>query len=244
MKNLVLILFSVMFFAEVSAQSNLVFANEKDSASYAAGLNEGERMINMLQQSGADTILNESLFFTGFADYIARNPRMNEVDAKLVLQTYFAKFQAMLDEKQRKQDEEYKKLFEANKEKSIQFLAENKKKDGIITTASGLQYQVIKKGKGKNVALGDMLKVAYIGTLNDGSVIDSISRNEPYELELLDGTLLAGWTEALQLMKKGSQYKVFIPYELGYGETGKEPDIPPYSILIFDLEVVDHTPKK
>jgi FKBP-type peptidyl-prolyl cis-trans isomerase FklB len=244
MKKILLFFFCSVIIASVNAQEKIVFANEKDSASYAAGLNEGERMMMMLEQSGADTILNQPLFFKGFNDYIIKQPQLNLDIAKVVLQSYFTKFQALLEEKQRSQDEEYKKMYEGNKIKSIQFLEENKKKEGIITTTSGLQYQIIKKGKGKNIQLGDMIKVGYKGTLTDGSLVDSISKSTPYELELTEGSLIPGWTEVLLLMKKGSQYKVFIPYDLGYGDMGKEPDIPPYAVLVFDLEVVDHTPNK
>jgi FKBP-type peptidyl-prolyl cis-trans isomerase FklB len=244
MRSASILFLSLLASFHSNAQQKIVFANEKDSASYAAGLNEGERMMMMLEQSGADTILNQPLFFTGFADYIAKNPQMDLDAAKDVLQSYFSKFQALLEEKQREQDEAFKKLHFANKEKSNLFLVENQKKEGVLTTSSGLQYQVIKKGKGKNIQMGDVIKVGYIGTLTDGTLIDSISKNTPYEMELTEGSLIPGWTEALLLMKKGSQYKIFIPYDLGYGDMGKEPDIPPYAVLVFDLEVIDHIPKK
>lgn len=244
MKTTISILVITLTGLSLNAQEKVVFATEKDSASYAAGLNEGERMMNMLQESGADTILQQGLFFQGFFDYIKEDPKMDLDAARMVLQSYFGKYQQMLEEKQRQQNEEIQKIYAVNKEKSATFLAENKKKPGVITTESGLQYKIIKKGKGKNIAIGDLIKVHYVGTLTDGTLVDSIPKSEPYELELQEGTLIPGWTEVLQLMKKDSHYTVYIPSDLGYGDMGKEPQVPPFSVLIFDLEIVGHTPKK
>ncbi|MBQ9523156.1 MAG: FKBP-type peptidyl-prolyl cis-trans isomerase [Paludibacteraceae bacterium] len=124
----------------------------------------------------------------------------------------------------------------ANKEAGERFLAENALKDGIKVTDSGLQYEVLKMGKGKKPTALDKVKVHYHGTLIDGTVFDSsVDRGEPITFGL--SQVIAGWTEGLQLMPVGSKFRFYIPQELGYGarEAGK---IPPYSTLIFEVELL------
>jgi FKBP-type peptidyl-prolyl cis-trans isomerase FklB len=124
-----------------------------------------------------------------------------------------------------------------SKEEGEQFLAENALREGVITTPSGLQYLVIKEGKGANPSATDKVKVHYEGTLIDGTIFDSsIKRGTPAEFPL--NQVIAGWTEGLQLMSKGAKYRFFIPYELAYGEGGTQ-SIMPYSVLIFDVELLD-----
>ncbi|MBR1564945.1 MAG: FKBP-type peptidyl-prolyl cis-trans isomerase [Paludibacteraceae bacterium] len=116
------------------------------------------------------------------------------------------------------------------------FLEENKKKEGVITTESGLQYEVLKQGKGKKPAATDKVRVHYHGTLIDGTVFDSsVDRGEPAEFYL--NQVIAGWTEGLQLMPEGSKYKFYIPQELGYGSRAAG-QIPPFSTLIFEVELL------
>lgn len=117
------------------------------------------------------------------------------------------------------------------------FLEENGKKVGVKTTASGLQYQVIQEGEGPNPAAEDIVKVHYRGTLIDGTEFDSsYSGEEPASFPL--NRVIPAWTEGVQLMKVGAKYRFFVPYQLGYGEQGAPPDIPPYSTLIFDVELL------
>jgi FKBP-type peptidyl-prolyl cis-trans isomerase FklB len=123
------------------------------------------------------------------------------------------------------------------KEIGVAFLAENAKKPGIKTTASGLQYQVVKEGKGGNPSATSRVKVHYHGTTVDGKVFDSsVDRGEPVEFGL--DQVIVGWTEGLQLMKKGAKYRFFIPEELAYGANPPSPAIEPYSCLIFDVELL------
>ena len=123
-----------------------------------------------------------------------------------------------------------------NKEEGEKFLAENALREGVITTASGLQYEVIKMGKGKKPTATDKVKVHYHGTLTNGTVFDSsVDRNEPITFGLTQ--VIAGWTEALQLMPVGSKFKLYIPQELGYGSQ-QAGSIPPYSTLIFEVELL------
>ncbi|HEY0895083.1 MAG TPA: FKBP-type peptidyl-prolyl cis-trans isomerase [Sphingobacteriaceae bacterium] len=117
------------------------------------------------------------------------------------------------------------------------FLEENKKKPGVKSIPSGLQYEVIKSGTGPKPKATDEVTVHYKGTLLNGKQFDSsYDRNEPLTLSL--NQVIKGWTEGVQLMSVGSKYRFFIPYELGYGERGAGEDIPPYSTLIFEIELI------
>ena len=118
------------------------------------------------------------------------------------------------------------------------YLAENAKKDGVITTASGLQYTVLKEGTGKSPKATDTVVCHYEGFLTNGTVFDSsIQRGEPAAFPL--NGVIAGWTEGLQLMKEGGKTPFFIPYNLAYGEAGAAGAIPPYAALIFDVELIE-----
>lgn len=126
---------------------------------------------------------------------------------------------------------------EKNKKEADAFLAANKGKQGVITTASGLQYQVLQEGTGPNPKPTDQVTVHYKGTLLDGKTFDSsYDRNEPATFTV--GQVIPGWVEALQLMKVGSKAKLFIPPALAYGESGAGQDIPPNALLIFEVELI------
>jgi FKBP-type peptidyl-prolyl cis-trans isomerase FklB len=118
------------------------------------------------------------------------------------------------------------------------FLAANAKKDGVITTASGLQYKVIKSGTGGSPKATDQVKVDYTGTTIDGTVFDSsVQRGQPAVFPV--NAVIPGWVEALQLMKVGDKWQLFIPARLAYGEHSPSPAIPPNSVLIFEVELLD-----
>lgn len=123
-------------------------------------------------------------------------------------------------------------------EKGKAFLEENAKRDGVITTESGLQYEVVTKGTGAKPGAEDIVKVNYEGKLVDGKVFDSsIQRGEPVEFAV--NTVIPGWVEALQLMQVGEKIKLYIPSNLAYGASGVPPVIPPNSVLVFDVELLD-----
>ena len=124
-----------------------------------------------------------------------------------------------------------------NKKKGEEFLAENKKKPGVKTTESGLQYLVLKEGTGKKPELDDNVLCHYHGTLIDGTVFDSsVDRGEPASFPV--NRVIPGWTEVLQLMKEGSKWRVFIPSKLAYGQRGAPPKIGPNETLIFEIELL------
>ena len=151
-------------------------------------------------------------------------PKINNDQALMVIQNYFTKKQSAKSEE---------KIEEGRK-----FLEENSKKEGVITLASGLQYEVIIDGSGEKPKLEDNVTTHYHGTLLDGTVFDSsVDRGEPASFPV--GGVIKGWTEALQLMSVGSKWKLYVPYDLAYGERGAGPQIGPYSTLIFEVELLN-----
>ncbi|MBO5668552.1 MAG: FKBP-type peptidyl-prolyl cis-trans isomerase [Lentisphaeria bacterium] len=143
------------------------------------------------------------------------------------------KLQEMLQEVERKKDADSEAILAAEKK----FFEENGKMQGVITTKSGLQYQVLKEGTGDKPGRRDTVKVHYEGKLPNGTVFDSsIARGEPIEFPV--DQVIPGWTEALQLMKTGAKYRLFIPSRLGYGAHGAGNAIPPHSTLIFEVELL------
>jgi FKBP-type peptidyl-prolyl cis-trans isomerase FklB len=149
--------------------------------------------------------------------------KLSETEANMLLQTYFQNLKS--------------KKFEGNKKKGADFLAENAKKEGVVTLPNGLQYQVMTEGKGEKPKLTDTVKTHYHGTLIDGTVFDSsVQRGEPISFPV--NGVIKGWTEALQLMPVGSKWKLFVPYDLAYGERGAGGAIGPYETLIFEVELL------
>ena len=184
---------------------------------------------------GTATDLMLDAYFQGFRDaYVGNTPALTEEQIKQTLMDY-----------QTRKETEYAKEIEAlakkNLEKGKAYLAENGKKTGVITTKSGLQYNVITQGTGKRPTATDTVKVHYEGKLIDGTVFDnSYKRGEPITLPLNE--VITGWTEGLQLMPMGSKYHFVVPADLGYGEAGMT-DIEPNSVLIFDVELLEINPK-
>jgi len=197
-----------------------------DKVSYALGLGIGHQ----LAQMGAHE-LNIDDFALAIKDVINGNElKLSNRDAQNIVQDYFAK-------QEQKINAERAEKGKVHKEAGEKYLAENAKKDGVITLPSGLQYQVLKEGNGKKPTAHDSVTCHYEGFLIDGTVFDSsIQRGEPATFGLQQ--VIAGWTEGLQLMQEGAKYRFFIPYRLAYGEGGAGNSIPPYAALIFDVELI------
>lgn len=196
-----------------------------DKVSYALGIGIGRQ----LSQMGAAD-LNIDDFAQAIKDVIAGDLKLGDAEAQQIVQEFFAK-------QEEKQKAEAAEKGKAAKQDGEKFLAENGKKEGVITTASGLQYQVLREGNGQSPKATDTVECHYEGTLIDGTKFDSsYDRGQTATFPL--NQVIAGWTEGLQLMKEGGKYRFFIPYELGYGERGAGASIPPFSTLIFDVELV------
>jgi len=193
--------------------------NFSKEASYALGMNVGTSL-------KTDNLYpNMEEFIQGIQDVLNNTkPRYSDEEAYQIF------------------SEAYMSLAEKREEKTRQaesdFLAENSKKPGVTVTGSGLQYEVINEGMGRKPTANDTVRVHYEGTLTDGTVFDSsYSRGEPIEFPL--NGVIPGWTEGLQLMNVGSKYRLIIPSNLAYGSQGAGQQIPPYSTLVFQVELLD-----
>lgn len=200
---------------------------QMNKLSYALGLGIGRQ----LAQMGA-VDLNVDDFAEAVRDVLSANTlKMSNHEAQKIVTEYFSR----QEEKLKAEQEEKGKVAKIEGE---QFLSANAKKEGVVTLPSGLQYKVIKEGSGKKPKATDSVKCHYEGFLTDGTLFDSsLQRGEPATFGLQQ--VIAGWTEGLQLMSEGSKYRLFIPYRLGYGASGAGQSIPPYSALIFDIELLE-----
>lgn len=191
-----------------------------DKISYALGLS----MANNLKASGFEN-LNMDEFMKAVSEVYNQQPTsMTSEEAKNLLNNYFAELQQKADEQ--------------NKKKGETFLSENKKRSEVITTASGLQYEIIKQGNGAKPSETDTVRCHYEGRLIEGRVFDSsYKRNQPADFPV--NQVISGWVEALQLMPVGSKWRLFIPSELAYGVHGAGDVIGPNEALIFDVELLE-----
>ena len=190
-----------------------------DKFSYGLGMGIGQNLVSMGVNS-----LEFADFVQGMKDVLAgAETQLTHAEAQKVVNEYFSKLA----------EEAYAKT----KESGEAFLEANKKREGVTTLPSGLQYEVINVGLGKKPAATDKVQCHYEGTLIDGTVFDSsIKRGQPAVFGV--NQVIAGWVEALQLMSEGSKWRLYIPQELAYGSHGAGESIPPYSALIFDVELI------
>lgn len=190
-----------------------------DKFSYGLGMGIGQNLLSMgVKEMSVDD------FIKGIRDVLAGNKtEITHAEAQKVVNEHF----------QRLAEEAYA----VNKNAGEKFLAENANKEGVVTLPSGLQYKVITEGNGKKPSATDRVQCHYEGTLIDGTIFDSsIKRGEPAVFGV--NQVIKGWVEALQLMQEGAKWRLFIPYDMAYGEHGAGEMIPPYSALVFDVELI------
>jgi FKBP-type peptidyl-prolyl cis-trans isomerase len=205
-----------------------VFKSDREKVGYAIGLNLGANLANNWKRQGLKPdAFDLDTFARGIKDSLSGGqPLLTPQETRATLMAFQ---KTIMD--QRKQQAA------ANKDAGDKFLADNKSKPGVITLPDGLQYKVLAEGSGDSPKASDTVSVNYRGTFIDGTEFDSsYKRGQPATFRV--GGVIHGWTEALQLMKPGARWQVFIPASLAYGEPGMQPGIPPNSALIFDLELV------
>jgi FKBP-type peptidyl-prolyl cis-trans isomerase FklB len=207
----------------------LKMTSEADSVAYGIGMNVGRNLKNQNLDK-----LNLDLLMKGLQDAVkSEKGLLDEMQANAVLGKYFEKMQ-------REKQAEEAKQYEPMKLAGAKFLEENKKQDSVVVLPSGLQYKIMKAGTGPKPTLNNTVKTHYHGTLIDGTIFDSsVQRGTPAEFPV--GGVIQGWVEALQLMPVGSKWKLFVPYNLAYGERSAGPAIKPYSTLIFEVELLEIT---
>ena len=215
--------------AEAGSASGALKTFEETSA-YAIGQSMGRYIANTLQrQQELGVKLDNAEIMKGVQDGLAKKSLLDDKQLEKALKDYDQKINEAAAKKAADESK-------ANLEKGQKFLEENAKKKGVVTTSSGLQYEVLSEGKGEKPKASDIVKVHYTGTLIDGTKFDSSrDRNEPAEFPL--DHVIPGWTEGVQLMTVGSKYKFYLPSKLAYGEQGAG-TIPPNSVLVFEVELL------
>ena len=190
-----------------------------DKISYALGMHLGQQ----LKRTGVQN-LNYQQFTDAIKDTLENHKTaIDSTQMQAILNNYFTQLEKTQNEKL--------------KAEGAQFLAENAKREGVVTLPSGLQYQILTPAIGQKPTKADRVRVHYHGTLIDGTIFDSsVQRRQPAEFGVTQ--VIQGWVEALQLMPVGAKWRLFIPYNLAYGERGAGSSIPPYATLIFDVELL------
>lgn len=208
-----------------SAQSDIDLENEDNRIGYSIGVNIGQ---DLVQQGIVEGIALDA-FMAGMLDSVSGEIQLGEAEIMTAIQTFV-----------QRQQEAAQSALADNLAASEAFLAENGQRDGVVTLDSGLQYEVLESGAagGQSPTTENSVLAHYHGTLTDGSIFDSsVERGEPAQFGV--SQVIAGWTEALQLMKVGDKWRLFIPPSLAYGEASPTPAIPPNSALIFDVELLE-----
>ncbi len=228
MKKIIVTCVGMLLFSNVAIGADKPFelATEEQKTAYAMGMDLG----GYLKGLGED--LDIEALQRGMGDVYKGNKLLLSKEEAAEVQQKFA------TKMQEKQIRETVAMVQKNNEAAEKFLAENKKKDGVKETASGLQYKVIKEGTGKKPGPDDTVKVHYRGTLLDGTEFDSsYKRNQPAVFKV--GQVIKGWQEALQMMSPGAEYELYIPPKLAYGDRGAPPVIEPGSMLVFKVELLE-----
>lgn len=224
------LLASMFLFGGVSCQKSGMDSKAKlvtsaDSASYAIGIQLGSNIKSNLEQvSGGDQINVELLANAFYSTIKGQENQLTAEQADAVVRDFFTKLANNQAQK--------------NLEDGNAFLEKNKTREGVKTTESGLQYEIIKEGNGPKPTETDQVKVHYHGTLIDGTVFDSsVERGEPITFAV--NGVIPGWTEALKMMPVGSKWKIYLPSNLAYGERGAGSQIGPNAVLVFEVELLE-----
>jgi FKBP-type peptidyl-prolyl cis-trans isomerase FklB len=216
--------------ASYAAETKTELTEQKDKVSYALGMNMG---MNLKRQN---VEVNSDVLMQGLKDALSGNKQLLTDDQ--MRETFKQLNQEVMARQQKVREEQLTK----NKAAGEAFLAENAKKEGIVKLPSGLQYKVITEGSGPSPKATDRVSVKYRGTLIDGTEFDSTEKNGGAPATFRVDGVIKGWTEALQKMKKGAKWQLFIPGDLAYGERGSPPKIEPNATLVFDVELLDILP--
>ena len=227
MRLKLIVVLGILFLAsQVTAEEKLALKNQKDKVSYSIGLNIGRNLANDLKKQSID--IDPSILTKGIQDAVAgAKPLLTDQEIQETMVAFQKEMMAKWEE-----------IGKKNKAEGEAFLAENKKKEGVKTLPSGLQYKVIKAGTGKKPKADDAVTVNYRGTLINGTEFDSsYKRGQPATFPV-SGGIIRGWTEALQLMGEGAKWELFIPSNLAYSERGTSGIIGPNATLIFEIELV------
>lgn len=207
-----------------------VFKSQNDSLSYSIGMS----LASFYKQQGI-TNINTAMLDRAINDIKTGKPLLTEEQMTACVNNFMQAKQAEKSEATRKANAG---IIEINHKAGEAFLAENKTKPGVVTTASGLQYEILKEGTGPKPLTTDKVKCHYHGTLLDGTIFDSsVDRGQPVDFPVTG--VIQGWVEALQLMPVGSKWRLFLPSNLAYGDNAAGPKITPGSTLIFDLELLE-----
>jgi FKBP-type peptidyl-prolyl cis-trans isomerase FklB len=212
----------------VQAQDKPDLKNPKQKSSYCIGVDIGKNILTNFKRQELD--VDTKALAAGFVDAFTGKPALSEAEIKETLEAFKKQMMAQSESKQ-------KNAGEKNVKEGEKFLADNAKKEGVKVLTSGLQYKVLKSGKGRTPKRTDTVKTHYHGTLIDGTVFDSsVERKEPVSFPV--SGVIPGWTEALQLMKEGDKWQLFVPSKLAYGEQGAGGKIGPNATLIFEVELL------
>jgi len=224
---------AVLCFASlVSAQENLILKDQKDKISYSYGVDTGNKLKNM------PVNVDLALFIAGIKDAFSGSKLlMTEQEIRETLMGLQREMTATAEGQK-------KALAEKNKKEGEAFLAENKKKEGVVTLPSGLQYKVLKEGTGKTPKDTDWVRVNFRGTLIDGTVFEDTHKNFGQPVAFAVKGMFPGWAEALKLMKEGAKWQLFIPSDLAFGERGSGTLIGPNATLIIEVELISVQDKR
>ncbi len=222
--------FSLYCFSLKVPQGTKKLVSQKDKASYVVGYNMGLNLARIKADLDMQTLL------AGLKDALGQGrPLMTTEEMQKVMRK-------LIEESKKRREEERTKLGEKNKQEGEAFLKKNAKKEGVKVTDTGLQYEILKQGAGKSPGLEDTVELHYRGTLTDGTEFhNSYKRDKPVAFQV-GSTPYAGWREALQLMKVGSKWKIYLPGELAFGERGLGDIVGPYEVVIFELEIFSIKP--